>query len=130
MESIEAIEAGLAREEPRCALTGLSAAVRMAPYVRYQRATAYVPSDIESVAQRLEARAVSSGANLRLIAPYDAGVFYGVQAVEGAPVVSPAQLYLDLKGSAGRGEEAAAALLEQVIKPQWQALGPTTTPTW
>jgi hypothetical protein len=40
--------------------------------------------------------------------------------VEGAPVVSPVQLYLDLAQTKGRGEEAAAAILEEVIKPIWR----------
>ncbi len=34
--------------------------------------------------------------------------------------VSAVQCYLDLQGQAARGEEAAEALLETVIKPQWQ----------
>src|SRR5439155_948817 len=83
-----------------------------------------------NVKKLLRDREVSSGANLRLIEPYDDGVFYGAREVEGASVVSPAQLYLDLLNTAGRGEEAAAALLEQVIKPQWQVHGQTTTQTW
>ena len=51
--------------------------------------------------------------------PYDAGVLYGVREVDRAPVVSPVQLYLDLSQTKGRGEEGAAAILEQVIKPTW-----------
>ena len=51
--------------------------------------------------------------------PYDAGVYYDVTTKEGSRVVSPVQLYLDLIGFKGRGEEAAKALLEEVIKPLW-----------
>jgi hypothetical protein len=47
-------------------------------------------------------------------------VFYGTRELEDAPIVSPVQLYLDLKQTKGRGEEAAAAILEEVIKPRWR----------
>jgi hypothetical protein len=130
MESVEELEGRLATEGPSCALTGLSGAARMAPFVRYQRATAYVSGSVDNVAQRLGAREVSSGAILRLIEPCDDGVFYGVHDVDGVSVVSPVQLYLDVRSTPGRGEEAADALLEQVIKPQWQVPGQTTTQTW
>jgi len=63
---------------------------------------------------------VSSGANVALIKPYDDGVFYGTVLRDGAPVVSAIQTYLDLMATKGRGEEAAQAILEEVIKPQWQ----------
>ena len=35
----------------------------------------------------------------------DEGVLYGTREIEGAPVVSPVQLYLDLSRTKGRGEE-------------------------
>jgi hypothetical protein len=74
---------------------------------------------VEIVAEKLELKAVDSGANVSLLQPYDEGVFYGTQKTDGVQVVSPIQLYLDLRHIHGRGEEAAAALLEQVIKPVW-----------
>jgi hypothetical protein len=40
--------------------------------------------------------------------------------VEGAPVVSPVQLYLDLMQAKGRGEEAASAIIEEAIRPLWR----------
>jgi len=55
-----------------------------------------------------------------LLTPYDEGVFYATRDCEGIRVVSPIQLYLDLHGFRGRGEEAAKVLLEEVITPQWQ----------
>ncbi len=101
------------------ALAGLSAAARIAPAVRYQRATAYVGASVEFLAKELALRQVSSGANVALISPYDEGVFYGSWEVEGLTITSPIQTYLDLIQLRGRGEEAAAALLDEVIKPQW-----------
>jgi Transcriptional regulator, AbiEi antitoxin, Type IV TA system/Type I restriction enzyme R protein N terminus (HSDR_N) len=123
MKSVAEIEADVASisglKAIRYAFTGFSGAAMVAPFVRYQRATAYVQGGIEHLAHMMHAKEVSSGANLSLIEPYDEGVFYGARDVEGGRVVSPVQLYLDLQGLRGRGEEAAGALLEQVIRPQW-----------
>ncbi len=104
----------------RIAFSGFSGAARFAPAVRYQRVTAYVVGDQTALANRLGLKLVSSGANVTLIEPYDEGVLYGAKEVEGAPVVSPVQLYIDLTQTKGRGEEAASAIMEEVIKPQWR----------
>ncbi|MCL5960618.1 MAG: type IV toxin-antitoxin system AbiEi family antitoxin [Chloroflexi bacterium] len=110
------------------ALSGFSGAVRVAPSVRYQRATAYA-DEIERVASLLNLKRVPSGANVTLLEPYDKGVFFGVREVEDTRVVSSIQLYLDLKGFRGRGDEAADAVLEEVIRPLWQADGQITQKT-
>jgi hypothetical protein len=51
--------------------------------------------------------------------PYDEGVFYNTQNVDGMPIVSAVQIYLDLMKIRGRGEEAANAVLERVIRKIW-----------
>lgn len=118
---MEAEVGRLGREDRRAyALTGFSGAARLAPAVRYQRVWAYVPDDVETLAKKLDLKPVDSGANVTLLQPYDDGVFYGLQEIENTQIVSTVQLYLDLKNIHGRGEEAADALLEQVIKPAWQ----------
>lgn len=131
MKSPSEIEAELrefsAIEGVRFALTGFSGAARLAPFVRYQRAAAYVQGSIDSIARGMGAKEVTSGANLSLIEPYDEGVFYGARDIDGERVAAPIQIYLDLCAIRGRGEEAAQALLEQVIRPQWQAVDPNTT---
>jgi len=104
----------------RFAFSGFSAAVRLAPAVRYQRVTAYVLGDLPVLADHVGLKAVSSGANVTLMQPYDEGVFYGAKEVESAPVVSPVQMYLDLTQAKGRGAEAASAILEGVIKVLWR----------
>ncbi len=115
----ELVDAGR-KLKTRFAFTGFSGAARLAPAVRYQRITAYAAGDAEALAARLNLKRVTSGANLTLIAPYDAGVFYGSCDVEGAPIVSPVQLWLDLGQTKGRGAEAAEKILEEVIKPKWR----------
>lgn len=102
----------------RYALTAFSAAARLAPSVRYQRAFAYA-DNVELAAEALGLKKVSSGANVTLLQPYDAGVYLGTREIDQVQVVSAVQTYLDLAGIKGRGEEAATTLLEEVIKPQW-----------
>ncbi len=108
------------RLKTRLAFSGFSGAGRLAPAVRYQRITAYAVGGFSALADSVRLKPVSSGANVTLIEPYDEGVFYGTKEFEGAPVVSPVQLYLDLVQTKGRGEEAAAAILEEAIRPVWQ----------
>jgi hypothetical protein len=101
------------------AVAGLSAAWRLAPFVRYQRAMAYVPGGVDEVVKRAGLKPVASGPNVTLLVPYDEGVLAGSQVIGGIRVTSPVQTYLDLCGFRGRGEEAAEAILREVIKPTW-----------
>jgi hypothetical protein len=110
------------------ALAGFSSAARYAPMVRYQRAMAYVVGDIDHVADRLELKPVTSGANVNLIAPYDEGVLYGTETKGEARITSPVQTYLDLCQIKGRGEEAASFLKKQVIQSTWPENEETTPP--
>lgn len=116
---IESKLVDVCQDSCKYALTGFSAAARMAPMVRYQRATAYVIGSLDEVAGRMGLRRVTSGANVSLIKPYDEGVLWGSKEVDGAIVVFALQAYLDLLNFRGRGEEAAEAVLDQVIKPTW-----------
>jgi len=108
-----------AKRKVRYALTAFSAAERMAPMVRYQRVFAYVATGVEELAVELGLKEVPSGANVTILEPYDDGVFYGTRAFDDVQAVSPTQAYLDLFSNKGRGEEAAEALLREVIRPQW-----------
>ena len=123
LKSVSDIEADLARvcseKGIEYALTGFSGAARFAPAVRYNRAMAYVYNMPEDVVSLLDLKEVESGANVMLLEPYDEGVFYGTQVIDDIRIVSPLQIYLDLKGYKGRGEEAAEVLLRDVIKPKW-----------
>ena len=107
-------------EKTAYALAGFSSAARYAPMVRYQRAMAYVSERLDRVAERLELKPVTSGANVILMMPYDDGVFYGAERKGGVRVTSPVQTYLDLRQIKGRGDEAAEFLKHQVIENTWQ----------
>jgi len=123
LKTIPEIEAAIARicEQKNIgyALTGFSGAARFAPAVRYQRVMTYINGDVDEAAEQLKLKEVASGSNIMLFSPYDEGIFYGTKKIEGINVLSPVQLYLDLQGFPGRGEEAAEVLLERIIKPLW-----------
>jgi hypothetical protein len=100
-------------------LASFSAASRLAPMVRYQRAYAYVmPQAMPGVIATLKLKEVTSGHNLVLLEPYDEGVLDHRGPIK--EVTTPVQTYLDLVSSKSRGEEAAEFLLNQVIKKAWK----------
>lgn len=104
----------------RYALTAFSGAERVAPQVRYERASAFVESGrIDEVANLLSLKRVESGPTIELIEPYDEGVFYGRSEEGGVSVTHPVQLYLDLWSRPDRGKEAADFLLRRTLQPSW-----------
>lgn len=106
---------------PAC-LASFTAADQMAPNVRQSRIWVYVRArDTREIQKRLGAKEVDSGANLVLLEAADEGVFDGVHSGnEGVPTTSALQSYLDLWQAGGRGEEAATAILNQCLKPDWE----------
>ena len=108
------------RKKITYALTGFSGSLRLAPAVIGQNKTmAYISGLEEKLMTEMNLKKVDSGGNVFLVIPYDEGVFYGNIEKDGFNVVSPIQLYLDLKSNRGRGEEAAEFLLNQVIRKLW-----------
>lgn len=103
----------------KCALTGFSAATRLSPMVKYNRAMAYCSKISNDMAREAGLKEVDSGANIMVLKPYDVGVFYACEEIDGVPVVSTVQAYLDVNRLRSRGEEAGRALLERRIKPSW-----------
>ena len=98
------------------ALTLHSGAMLVAPYVRPVNVYIYVKKEeIENVERILKLQPIELGGNVFLVKPYDEGVFYGVQSIEGIYVVSNIQLYVDLYNYPARGREAAEYLRKKVI---------------
>ena len=97
------------------ALTLFTGADRGAPFIRHSMTSLYFAGDIEALRQELDLKPVDSGANVFLLTPYDEGVFYRLQEVEGYHVVSAVQLYLDLYSYGGRGREQAEFLREKLL---------------
>ena len=96
-----------------------SGAARVAPFARYSRGFAYAVCDAPKLAWELGWKPVPSGANFMILTPFDEGLLYGARQVNGDVVVSDVQLYLDLVSYKGRGEEAAAFVLEQRLRSRW-----------
>lgn len=104
------------------ALTLFSGSEKTAPFVNYTRVFSYFEGSRSELIISLGLKEVDSGPNLTLLEPYDAGVLYGLQTLDDMKVVSDIQLYLDLASYKGRGEEAAAFLLENRLMPRWRNL--------
>ena len=115
------------RNDVRAAYAAFSAAEIQAPHVRQPKTWLYVrEQDVGLFAQTVAAKPVDSGENVVLLVPPDDGVFYlpGERLNGGGlACTNPVQTYMDLFGCGGRGQEAAAALLEQCLLPAWKNQG-------
>jgi hypothetical protein len=109
----------LDQNDIRYAFTLTSGAARVAPLLRSKRIFVYIEKNIEDVARELNLKTVPSGANVVFLEPYDEGVFYGCQKINGEKIVSDVQLYLDLKSYKERGEEAADFILNERLRNKW-----------
>lgn len=103
---------------PPYALTTLVGALQIAPYVRPVDIYFYVQSeeDAKKWATLLDLKPTERGGNIVFVVPDDQQVFYGMQTINSINVVSNVQLYVDLFNYAGRGEEAADALIKKMEK--------------
>jgi hypothetical protein len=125
----EAIDAALrkiaSKGEVKAAYAAFSAAEILAPAVRQPRQWLMVsPECAEEIRQDLDAKPAESGDNLVLLVPPDDGPFFDAHVRADLPVCTSAlQTHVDVAHLAGRGEEAAEAILEQVLKPAWKAKG-------
>jgi len=111
--------------EKRVVYASFSAAEIQAPAVRQSKKWfAVLESNVEDVMDALESRIVDSGDNVVLLAPPDEGML--VEAEERGKKLActhPIQTWLDVSHSPGRGKEAAEAILEQCLKPEWRDKG-------
>jgi hypothetical protein len=106
------------------AYAAFSAAEVQAPHVRQPKTWLYVDAEYTKRLEELaEAKRVDTGDNLVVLIPDDPGVFYladgGTVGEQRLASTNPVQTYVDLYHCGGRGEEAAEALLEQTLRPQW-----------
>ena len=101
------------------AFTGFSGAAHLAPAVKYNRVMVFIAGDWSKIAQDLDFKAVSSGANVMFLKPFDDAILFTSESIQGIRIAAPIQLYLDLIGFRGRGEEAAQTLFLEVIKKTW-----------
>ena len=110
------------------AYAAFSAADFQAPHVRQPKTWLYVrEQDISLFEELVEAKRVDSGENLVVLIPNDDGVFYlgdgGTMGDNRMRCTNVVQTYVDLCYCGGRGEEAAEAVLNQRLKPEWKLRG-------
>lgn len=89
------------------AFTGLPAAWLIDPFARFRLVSVYVDGDPRHAADLLAMRRNERGANVQIIAPDDEGVMAGGRRIDDMPIVSPVQVYLDLRNLPERAAEAA-----------------------
>jgi len=123
LENIKTIEKRISDycslKKVRYAFTLTSGSSKIAPFLRYNRVFFYYSGNIEEMSKELGFKKVTTGPNISILKPYDEGIYYGLQEIDGTSIVSDIQLYLDLITYKERGEEAAKFLLEQRIRKQW-----------
>jgi hypothetical protein len=100
------------------ALTRMSGASLIAPYVRYQFVDFYVgrSEDLPYWKDYLKLVDVEVSGNMNIIIPQDQRILAQIQTIKGWSVVNNIQLYMDLYKYPARGREQAEYLREQVLK--------------
>jgi DNA-binding HxlR family transcriptional regulator len=101
--------------------TAAAAASLVAPFVELDRVDIFLGSEESGARLRKLAEGESNGPKLRLIYPYDNGVFLYSRREGGVPIVSNLQTYLDLYARGGRDLKQADYLLSNAIEPRWSA---------
>lgn len=115
-----------ARSAAELALTMLAGLDFVAPHVEHEQLHVYVStSSLELFSAQAEKllylERVQAGGNVHILEPfYKRAVFFGVQVIDGVPIVSNVQLFLDLIGYPVRGVEAARVLLSATLAPELQ----------
>jgi hypothetical protein len=117
------------------AFTQLSGAWRYSPMVRYDKSVVYMDRKVVSedkfkaLLDYLSAKEVDTGVNCTVWLTDDSAVFSDSREVDGVRIVSPIQLYLDLKNLPGRGEEAAQEVLQKELRTLLSPTSPTRDPS-
>ncbi|MGD1104453.1 MAG: type IV toxin-antitoxin system AbiEi family antitoxin [Terriglobia bacterium] len=103
------------------AFTGAAASSLAAPFVDVDTIDLYVSDEARGENLRKSVSPKTSvGPELRVIYPFDAGVFLYSHRTGRIPVVSYIQTYLDLFARGGRDLKQADHLLQSRIEPMWR----------
>lgn len=123
LDSIAELEQKLSawslKHDKSALLGGFSAAVRYAPTVRYKKLEVYVEQQaLNEFLLDMDLQPVSSGGNVLITIPHDETPYMFYREINGSLVTSPVQTVIDLLGNAGRGEEAAEAIIAKKFKEE------------
>lgn len=88
----------------------------VAPFMRFNDVHFYYLGELKTIVQQLELEEIEFGGTVHLIKPYDGGIFYRKQTIEGKDIICNTQLYLDLNQYPARGKEQAEFLRKERIK--------------
>ena len=98
-------------------LGSFSAAARYAPTVRYNKTFVYIEfQDKQEFIRDFGLKKVESGGNVTICTIYDQTTTMFAREINNSIVTSPVQTILDLLSHAGRGEEAAEAIIHKEFK--------------
>jgi DNA-binding MarR family transcriptional regulator len=109
--------------EPRWALSFQAGASFVRPFAFFSEVHLLVSSrgwedNVEQLADSLGLESASQEANVILVEPhYRHSWAYGLRSLQGIPVVSDLQLYLDLSAYPRRGAEQAEVMRELLLNP-------------
>lgn len=113
------ISAWSSKHDNSALLGSFSAAARYAPTVRYNKLEVYVEQQaFHEFVVDMELQPVSTGGNIVITIPHDETPYMFYREINGFLVTSPVQTVIDLLGNAGRGEEAAEAIVAKEYKEQ------------
>jgi hypothetical protein len=118
---VSEISAGLQQQIKTYAFTGAAAASLVAPFVELDRVDIFLGNPKAGPRLRGFVDRESTGPKLRLISPYDAGVFLYCRREGDVPIVSNLQAYLDLYARGGRDLKQADYLLSNAIEARWRS---------
>ena len=105
---------------PKCyAFTGAAAANLTAPFLDFDPIDLFVADESGTENLQASVSGTSIGPDIRVIKAFDAGVFMYRSFMEGIPLVSDIQAYLDLFARGGRDLKQADYLLQTKIEPMW-----------
>lgn len=111
-DGLQKLSSVLSASHIRHAFMGVTGAFLRAPYMEQNLLTAYV----SEIPEKLEGLyPVARGGNVVLYIPANEGFFLDAREINGFPVVSDVQLYLDLIRVPGRNEDQAEYLRENVM---------------
>jgi hypothetical protein len=104
----------------RFILTGSAAANIDAPYVSIDRIDILVKKETKTEPLRDIARGTKIGPDLFFMYPLDEGAFMYSRELNGIPLASDIQIYLDCYARGGRDTKQADYLLENVLEERWR----------
>ena len=115
-EILKKLSTQLKKYDMRHAATGLCAAWLYTRFAGFRTVTLYLDSFSSlDILTSAGFRKEPSGANVWIVIPKDAGVFQGLNQVEGIPCVHPVQVYLDLSGHPERAKVAANQIRNELL---------------